>query len=115
MKMVLRRWVGSRGLVLLAFWLAAGTARADVGYAYALISGGASPVVSAAYSQNSANGPITVTRNATGSYRVNFSNSGIGTGWTVIATFWRKSDRSSLLDGVLRRERKCSSEHDRQT
>ena len=66
--------------------LGARPALADYGYAYAWVPGGAAPAVSAQYSLNSANGPITVSRGGTGTYTVTFTNSGIDTGWSVQAT-----------------------------
>src|ERR1700722_11075521 len=65
---------------------------ADQGIAYALITNGASPTVSAQYSLNlggaaggTGGGPITVGHLGTGSYNVNFPNSGINRGWVAQA------------------------------
>ncbi len=75
---------------LLLLTLGAITAKADTGYAYALIvDNGGSPQVSAGYTLNPlVGGPVTVTSSSTGFYTVYFPNSGIRQGWLVDVAAW---------------------------
>ncbi len=89
---------------ILLFTLGAVTARADTGYAYALISDGTLATVNATFTLNPASGPVTASRNGTGSYTVTFPNLSIGTGWAVeaaaygaTANYCNVSGWSSLL------------------
>jgi hypothetical protein len=70
---------------ILLFTLGAMTARADTGYAYALISDGTLATVNPTYTLNPAGGPVTASHNSTGSYTVTFPNLSIATGWAVEA------------------------------
>ncbi len=74
-----------KSLILFGLTLCARTALADTGYAYAWIVGGAAPAVAPGYSLNPGGGAVTVVRVGTGVYNVNFPNSGIATGWSVLA------------------------------
>ncbi|HTX36333.1 MAG TPA: DUF4214 domain-containing protein [Bryobacteraceae bacterium] len=56
-----------------------------MGYAYALINDGVAATVSPAYSVNPGGVTPTATHNSTGTYTVNFPNSGIDAGWSVQA------------------------------
>jgi hypothetical protein len=77
----------STAAALLLLTLGATTARADQGYAYALvIDNGSSANVSAGYSLNPGGGIPQVSRTGKGTYTVTFPNSGIGDGWAVEAT-----------------------------
>ena len=71
---------------LLLLTLAARTALADTGYAYAWISDGSTATVSAQYSLNPGGGAVTASRSSAGVYTVVFPNSEIGFEWAVQAT-----------------------------
>jgi len=82
----------STSATLLLLALGATTARADTGYAYALIIDNGSPSSPQVSAGNTLNpftgGPVTVTRTSTGYYYVTFPNSGIGTVWEFEAAAW---------------------------
>jgi len=74
-----------KAAVLLCLTVGARTALADLGYAYTWITDGSAATVSASFSLNPGGGAVTATHVATGEYSLTFPNSGIGTGWVVLA------------------------------
>ena len=77
--------------ILLLLALGLRTASADTGIAYAMV-GVRNPPVETSYSLNPSGGSITSVHLATGQYTVTFPNSGIGSGWSVLATGYGNDD-----------------------